>query len=616
MFKNFKISSLFVIGILFSQGLLAGCCCPPTIITIDGSGPTTLPYTISQSNTTYCVTKNLSFASGISADSAIIVSAGVHDIIIDFNGFDLTVGTPALSVEQGIEMQGTTALPVRNVTIKNGSIVSFFDGTALENNGISLTKTTGSSGSVDRVLIENMIFTNFRRCIAERHETDTALDLTIRTCQFSQDSDPVRSISLATIQGCLIEDCSITQPNSFSGVGILFANNSINGFIRRCTFRNIAGNCINIQSVLDPNFTFQSANFLIDECQFNNNFVDVSIVGADNTKITSCVFLDSATGGASIGFSKVIGALLDQADTPIATGLLVENCTFATQSQLFGSGLIALGEFGPCRDAIIKNCTFTNLNAPSYYADIQATQINGLLVENCIFDSNSSGRNPDGTPVLFQGTTQLFPEKGANIHFGMPSEVGSIIDGANVTDVTIRGCQIGGGAQVGIYAETGVTPAPNQRITIEDSSITATEVGILFENTLTSTITENQVRGVTGNQFAPGQGIVLAGPLSQNPTATSSCNALLENTITNNQEGIVIECGAKGNLLKENNVFNNSNHQIVVKDRRNKCVDNTTFLKPCKPCGQSVQTPKITGSQNILIANKTCKKKMLGIAES
>ncbi len=84
MFKSFKILSVLLVSALLSQGLLADCCCPPTIINIDGT-IVTLPYTIAQSNTTYCITKNLSF-SGAAGAPAITVAPGVHDIIIDFNG--------------------------------------------------------------------------------------------------------------------------------------------------------------------------------------------------------------------------------------------------------------------------------------------------------------------------------------------------------------------------------------------------------------------------------------------------------------------------------------------------------------------------------------------------
>ncbi len=231
---------------------------------------------------------------------------------------------------------------------------------------------------------------------------------------------------------------------------------------------------------------------------------------------------------------------------------------------------------GLAKDAIIRNSTFTNLNAVAAYSDIVIAGFQGALIENCIFDSNSSGRI-SGVPVT---------------NFGIPTKSGHILLGIAVSatqavtasDVTIRGSQFLGAAQTAIFSDTGAGTTPNERITIEDCSITATEVGIQFNNTVASTIENCQIRGVAGNAFAQGVGILLEGQLSYNPTATASCNAILGNTVTNNQEGIIVECGAQGNLLKENNVFNNSNRQIVVKSKKNVLEDNTCFKKPNPPC--------------------------------
>ena len=174
------------------------------------------------------------------------------------------------------------------------------------------------------------------------------------------------------------------------------------------------------------------------------------------------------------------------------------------------------------------------------------------------------------------------PDKSANIHLG------SFLGDVNSKNVTIRGNQIGGAAQVGIYAQTGAFLMPNQNILIEDNNITAAETGILFENTIASEIVGNRISGVNGSVCAPGVGvgIQLSGSLPWNTTASSSCNAVLNNTVSNNITGILIEQGAQGNLLDENKVFNNSKCQILNRNKkRNVLEDNITFKKPkCNPC--------------------------------
>ena len=107
-----------------------GCCCPESLPIFS------VPYTIAQSNTTYCVQNNLT-------GGGITIASGVQDIVIDFNGYELYSGFAIFN-------SGS----ISNVIIKNGRI-NGGGGFA----GIVLT-SFGSPSSFDRVIIENMILEN------------------------------------------------------------------------------------------------------------------------------------------------------------------------------------------------------------------------------------------------------------------------------------------------------------------------------------------------------------------------------------------------------------------------------------------------------------------------
>ena len=96
------------------------------------------------------------------------------------------------------------------------------------------------------------------------------------------------------------------------------------------------------------------------------------------------------------------------------------------------------------------------------------------------------------------------------------------------------------------------------------NNITATEQGILLDNTTSSSLLGNTIKGVAGTTCATGTGIQLDGPLAPyNLGASSSNNTLLANLVTKNQIGIHILQGALNNVLLGNLVFGNSIAQIL-----------------------------------------------------
>lgn len=678
------LCTLIVSGFVLTSGLHANYPCAPQTLTISG-----VPYHITNdnahNNTTYCVTTNLVL--GVAGQPAITIDAGVHDIIIDFNGYDLTLPT----TETGIQMLGTQASPVSNVLIKNGLIQASAVSTNANSNAIALTLSssttiaaasnnvdlsnnpsgvinvasttgfnplggtitvvtsagpqpvnyttittvapfqftgvTGGTGvmstngtvidgvkAVDWVTIENMRFSNTRRGVALFNQNDLGSNLTVRSCEFNHPGDgSTRGISLSTIQGLLVEDCSFMLSSSGASananVCILFANNSINATIQRCQFNggpaptstigSTAG--ITIQSVDSSQsdaffFTFESSNFLIDQCEFDNlTSSDVVASGAKNVQVSNCTFRSNpsvSTARETVVFTSTSDGFVLGSKPVISSGLIVDHCTFHTQAANGGPnagprglriGANVIG-FSPStnlitHDCIVRNCTFTHLNAPSKYNDILASWVDGILIERCVFDSNSSGR-VGCTPITNNQSGLI--EKSANIHLGYAAS-------GNAKNVTIRGNQIGGGAQVGIFVDGDPVFGPCEHIVIKNNNITAAEQGILLNNTIDAIVRGNYISGVNGSfsggiPCAPGVGIELAGATANFPTASSSCNAILGNTVVNNGTGILIDLGAHGNLIKANKAFNNSMHQIHVVDKANNMEKRNTTFKVGTPC--------------------------------
>ncbi len=567
-----------LLAAISTSALDANCCCNPHIVDIYYV-PFHIDGTINPSNTTYCVTQNLTYLGGEGLPTAAItVDPGVHDIVINFNGFELDLDP---SVD-GISMLGTAGQPITDVLIKDGVIKSLSPSGV--NNGIKATNFS----TVD---VERMRFVDERRGFNAPTQTDTNTDLTMRSCVFDLKGNTGasrRGVALATIQGCLFEECTfLASDPAESSVGILFINNAKNAFIQRCTFDGQRNTAVAVQSLFDPEsgffFTFPSTNIQIDECEFTNNFQDFKNVGASNIQITNSSF-----------YGTTSAAILDEAAddgagnfvSPIPSGLLVDNCTVTEVGEgeildgiypsifLFAGGVVNPGI--NARDIIIRNSTFTHQGSAPGSDGLLFVGVEGVLVEDCVVNLTASGREDNCQPVTIFGV----PTKVAAIHCGWPlsRDNETAIGGSIVRDITIRGNEICGSVQVGIFAETGIGTTPNERITIEDNSITASEAGILFANTHSSTIINNRIQGVSTSVCKKGVGIELEGPLAFNPQAASNSNIIVNNVVSQNDTGILLECGAQANLVKGNYVFNNFKRQIKEeKKKTNVILCNTVF---------------------------------------
>jgi parallel beta-helix repeat protein len=533
---------------------------------------------VNPSNATYQVNNNLSFA-GAAGAGAITVNAGVHDIVINFNGFDLNLVN---GQEVGIQLLGTTLANVTNVLIENGTIASTAATVAATCDGINLTNPSNTTNAqYSFITVKNMNFNNLSRDIRSFNPTDVTLGLKVQSCNFLNGVAGV-FFTNSTVNDMMVSDCTFTNmSNSAIGAGgTPLINNMV---IQRCSFT----------STLQPIVVGGSpdglinANITITECDFSKStFTTINLVSCTDVQITKCNFTDVSPGFANIDFANNVSG------NPSASGCLIDSCTF----NLIGTTMSPLPAYQAMRGiqigreltnlvngngVIIRNCTFTHINEPSFAMDILVFGGDSILIENNLFYSNSTGYLSDCTPPTHTVGSVVVTDKSANIHLG------SFLGTLNVTNVTVRGNQIGTKNQVGIYSTTGTFTTPNSNIVIEDNNITAREAGILFENTIASSISNNHISGVSGSSCATGIGIYVAGPPSYNPTAQTYGNAILYNTVTNNQIGIQLDQGAKNNLIRGNNIFQNSIHQVVEAKKHDNVFKDNVIFREAKKCKRS-----------------------------
>lgn len=620
--KFFKVSlvSIFLFNVLSGNQITEksvqdpqDCCCPQTISINSGNFDPLNGYTILQSNTTYCIQSNLIF---LGFGTAITVSPGIHDIIIDFNGFSLQLMT---SSAHGIDLNGVAGLFVANVAIKNGRIFT--------NSANPSTDTTIAINMTDfdGVTIENMVFNTLNTGCQINPDpfvpTLASTNYVLKYCDFENLPNASFLQALAILNGMVSIGNVFT--NCGSGLGGNFVISIDNAFIKDNTFRqcNTGIFCWSFNDVGGGIGVPHSNDWVIEDCNFSEiSFISINMIGINNVQIKRCA---SSVAGPGISGSISYGA--DFSSLTRTGGLLVDGCTFSMQGiNIIGNpAYYALRQIQIGHDLVIFDCPFASFDNSVPFAviirnstfnsnfaastqtlamDILAFGADGLLIENNIFDSNSSGYITDCQPSLVQNPFSfpdctpglMIPEKSANIHLG------SAFGQTNAKNVIIQGNILGTSAQVGIYATTGQFPVPNQNIVIKDNQITAAEWGILLENTIASQLINNFVSGVNGSACNPtGIGIQLSGCLPWNKKASSSCIALQKNTIVNNSVGIVIQKRAQGNLLDMNEVFNNSKKQICIKDKKKSVSkDNIIFKKPCNnPCGLNAGTNEITLSK-------------------
>jgi len=523
-----------------------------------------LPVTF-QSNVNYIVQENLD---GNGVIPPLFIGTNVSNVVLDFNQHELVI----LDGQTGISLVESSS-----VTIKNGTITKNYSPLDVSTNAISLLGST-------KITVEDMFLKNTYRGIF----TDVSAtgmvnsDIDVKRTTFSHlHGDGIRANA---IQGVTVEDCTFLPAPS--GTGVLLTNNYRHALIRRCNFTDVAFPCVaqSVESAPQVPFLYQSENLGIDQCQFSGGgFGHIFIFGGHNTHVTNCSFaqgdFDSLSIFAGGDFLTGPGPFYVRP----CSGLLVDGCTFArSSSQNVFNSFIVLGNTdvndGPMHDARISNSTFTASNQNGAHFDILAPHIQGLLVENCVLDSTGTC-----TPFVAQG---IIPVQSANIHLGYPALSPIVPDSKGAHDVIIKDCVLTGKNQAGIVSTSANLNEQNTGITIEDCTITAQEVGVLFANTTSSNVTRCAIQEVHGSACTTcGIGILLEGTLFYNQIAESSANALIENVVSNNGCGVVIRTASEDNLLRGNSIFKNLFSQIDLSKSCNVLVDNVIFgKKGCCSC--------------------------------
>lgn len=101
------------------------------------------PYTISSSDTVYCLSNNLIYST--TSGYAITINTNVHDVTIDLNGFRI-IGDAAGSATTATGIYGQN---LNGVAIRNGSISGFMYGIRLDDSSSNYTNSSD-------IIIENL----------------------------------------------------------------------------------------------------------------------------------------------------------------------------------------------------------------------------------------------------------------------------------------------------------------------------------------------------------------------------------------------------------------------------------------------------------------------------
>lgn len=226
-------------------------------------------------------------------------------------------------------------------------------------------------------------------------------------------------------------------------------------------------------------------------------------------------------------------------------GLLVDN-VLATASPFTIFNSVQLGGVIPtttsANDVIIRNSTFINRFATPTFDGILVVSGSGLLIENVVVDTNTSFGSG------------YFP--GA-IHIGCISTNSGCNPAVRYDNVIIRDTIVNNVNDIGILLEGG------SNIVIENSLVSDSRVAnIRFDQVINSVVKNSVINGSAGT------GILI--------NAGSNENQIFENTISDNNIGLLVQVGAFRNHVQGNNVFGNTTFGINILDATTETYFNTS----------------------------------------
>jgi len=398
-----------------------------------------VPFVITESGK-YCVTQDLSFLS----NTGPAVTIAANDVEIDGNGFTLVID-PAIN--------GIFGQNISNITIKNWEIQSSVVSSNANSNAFNFT-------DIQRLIFDNVVIKDTRRGILLVRPTDTQ----VLNCEFSHPAANGRGLQTQNSRGTVVENCNFLRAGNihfFGGTDDRVAH------INNCKFLNL-NDLTTTQGILYQNSIAGgiTENVHINNCTFTKQVQSIRIIGSGVIEPPKGILVENCTITQSLG----VGIFM------AANNAVIDNCVVESDpsSQV---NCLQIGAAQVSNNVIVRNSVFSNPQADPVFDNILILNGNGVLIENCIADSNPSGVGVVGTKV-------------ANIHIGFT--LGIISTPSN--DVKISNCIVRNTAQVGIFAELG-----SKNVVIENTQVDgALEAGIMLNNVTTSRIKDSEVTNTLG----------------------------------------------------------------------------------------------------------------------
>jgi len=290
---------------------------------------------------------------------------------------------------------------------------------------------------------------------------------------------------------------------------------------------------------------------------FHATEAGASVVASKNIAFTACAFDASGNGlkfsGANQDCSmmncKVPSSKFQNLLVQQMNGMIVEGCLFTET----GSGdptkasLVQFGDAKPaqvCNDVIFKNCNIVNKSSNTAPEGLGIYQGSGFLVEDCVIDITNVGTDPAADLSC--------------IHISNPG----LGTGTIAKNVIIRNCVITGSPTDGIYPDTGPGGgAGSSNVLMEGCLVTgALKDGIFIAGTSDSTVRNCTVVNNGTNGIFIGE--------------TSPSNSVIDNVVSNNGASIIVSSllpqgtgigiasDSSKNMIQHNQVFNNATYGI------------------------------------------------------
>jgi len=499
-----------------------------------------LPVTIRKSGH-YCLARDFDLTDPRYTGAAITVTA--DNVDINFKNHTLTLNSA---------LTGVAATGVSNLAVHNGTITTPTPSTVATSNAFNYISVTDAS-------FKEMV------CLNTRNGTQLAacVDQLFVNCTFDGHNFGI-FVSSNGLETITVENCEFGSLIVSGGIADFTGGE---GFvIHNCRFFAPIFACF-----LGPK-DINLSNIEVSDCEFTNSSFCLTLgnntgsfsTACQNAEIRNCRFANMPAIG--INFQNCVGAL-------------VENCLLEATSSNFAN-LIQLDTFSPTlvvNDIIIRNCTLSNLQSAAGFDNLIMAGAQGVLVEGCIFDTNTSetgGYFPANVHIVgdFNGDSLQTSSDIKLVNCIMRNQAcfgiycdGSAFNSGGIAPigVEIDNCLVDGALNGGIVLDNA------EAVTIKDCEVTNTISGpgiFVTDGAQFNTIWNNTVVNNVN------QGILI--------DATSSHNSIVDNIVSDNElDGLSIASSpntAQGNILSRNGGFGINNTGGASNGFYNNSADNNT----------------------------------------